>query len=63
MASLLTAEEIADLIRVSPDTIRSWTRDEIIPAVRINPKIIRYDADAVIDALLRLSDRRKVAAT
>ena len=60
MAQLLTAEEIADLIRVTPDTIRSWTRDQIIPAIHINAKVIRYDERAVIDALLRLSDRRKV---
>ena len=61
MANLFTAEEIAAQIRLSPDTIRSWTRDRIIPAVRINSKIIRYDSDAVIDALLRLSDQRQAA--
>ena len=61
MAKLLTVQEIADLIQVAPVTIQLWTREGIIPAIRVNPKVIRYQEDRVIDALLQLTERRKVA--
>ena len=60
MAKLLTVQEIADLIQVAPVTIQLWTREGIIPSIRVNPKIVRYQEDAVIAALLRLSDQRSI---
>ncbi len=51
MSELLTAAELAVKLRVRPTTIREWTRDKLIPAVRITPKVIRYDPDAVMRAL------------
>lgn len=42
---LVTAEEIAQELRVSPSTIIEWGRQGKIPRVKISPKIIRYDKD------------------
>jgi excisionase family DNA binding protein len=51
MNEILTAAELAERLKVRPTTIREWTRDKLIPAVRITPKVIRYDLDAVIRVL------------
>lgn len=48
---LLTADEVADRLRVQPSTIRRWTQEKKIPAVRLTPKVVRYEFDAVVDAL------------
>lgn len=42
---LVTAEEIAQELNVSPSTITEWGRQGKIPRVKISPKIIRYDKD------------------
>jgi DNA-binding transcriptional MerR regulator len=57
---LLTAEEIAERLRVRPDTVRAWSRRRLIPRVRLSPKVIRYDPAAVIAALTgrQKGDRR-----
>lgn len=48
---LLTAEELARRLRVSPETVRAWARRGYIPALRLSPKVIRYNAEAVLAAL------------
>ena len=48
---LLTTEELARRLRVAPATIRSWARRGCIPTLRLSPKVIRYDAEAVLAAL------------
>jgi DNA-binding transcriptional MerR regulator len=58
MSELLTAAELATRLRVKPTTIRDWEREGVIPSIRINSKVIRYSAEAVIRAL---SDRQEVA--
>jgi predicted site-specific integrase-resolvase len=50
-AKLLTAKEIAQELSVSPSTVTEWGRQGKIPRVRISPKVIRYDQDAVLLAL------------
>ena len=55
---LLTADELANLLRLRPDTIRLWTRESIIPAIRITGKVIRYDPVEVERALRDRSDER-----
>jgi len=50
-AELLTANEVADQLQVQPETVRRWRRRGIIPAVRLSPKVIRYQIAAVIEAL------------
>ena len=51
MSELVTAEEIAERLRVRPETVRGWAREGRIPSLRISHKIIRYDPEAVINTL------------
>ena len=59
MGELLTAAEMAARIRVRPTTLQEWAREGKIPSIRINPKVIRFDAEAVI---LALSERKPQGA-
>lgn len=52
---LVTAEEMAQELNVSPSTIAEWGRQGKIPRVRVSPKIIRYDKDATLSALSQAS--------
>ena len=52
---LLTAEEVADRIRVRPDTVRIWARRGIIPAVKLSVKVIRFNLG---DVLASLEDKK-----
>lgn len=51
MDHLLTSAEIAERLRVSRATIGQWTRENIIPALRIRSNLYRYDFDQVVQAL------------
>lgn len=58
---ILTADELAQRLRVRPDTVRSWSRRGLIPRVQLSPKVIRYDLRAVITAKrARRKDRKGV---
>ena len=57
---LLTAEELAERLRVQPATIRVWAREGRIPRLRISAKVIRFDPIAVVEVLRQ---RQKSAAT
>ena len=59
MSEMVTAEELAERLRVRPDTIQLWTREGLIPAIRVNAKVIRYDPDEVEQALRQRSDERR----
>ena len=48
---LETAEELAQRLHLKPSTIRKWSRQGKIPAVRISPKVVRFDPIAVLAAL------------
>jgi excisionase family DNA binding protein len=48
---LLTARELAKRLRVSPETVRAWARRGCIPMLRLSPKVIRYNAEAVLAVL------------
>lgn len=45
---LLTAEELALRVHVRPGTIRTWARLGRIPVVRLSPKVMRFDFEAVV---------------
>ena len=48
---LLTAEELADRLKLKPGTIREWARAGKIPARRLSHKVIRYSFPEVVAAL------------
>lgn len=48
---LLTVYETAELLRVSPQTVRAWTRAGRIVVIRLSPSSIRYDR-ADVEAFL-----------
>ncbi len=47
----LTADELAEQLRLQPSTIRQWSRRGLIPAVRLSPKVVRFQLEAVVEAL------------
>ena len=49
--TLLDSCQLGRRIGVSPETIRSWAREGRIPCIRITPKVIRFDWEAVLAAL------------
>ncbi len=48
---LLTAEELADALKVKPSTIRLWYREGLIPVIKIGGTVRRFDFAEVIAAL------------
>jgi excisionase family DNA binding protein len=59
MSELLTAAEMAARLRIRPTTLQEWAREGRVPSVRITPKVIRFDPDAVI---LSLSTQKPATA-
>ncbi len=57
MIDLLTAEELAELLRVSPNRILLLVRRGEIPILRVCGKI-RFDASDIEAWLKRLKDRQ-----
>ena len=53
MNGLMTAEELADALAVSPATIMGWARKGVIPAVRISDRTIRFDWHTVLRELAK----------
>lgn len=50
-SELLTAKGLAERLGVRPSTIRRWQREGRIPGVRISAKVVRYDFQAVLEAV------------
>lgn len=51
MPDLLTADELAQKLRVSPHTVREWSRDGKIPTVWLSRTVRRFDYAEVVAAL------------
>ena len=49
--NLLTAEKMAEILNVRPSTVLFWARRNRIPAVRLSPKIVRFNKAAVLAAV------------
>ena len=47
----LTARELAKRLRVSTETVRTWSRRGAIPTLRLSRKVVRYNPAAVFAAL------------
>ena len=50
---LLTTEELADRLAVSPRTVAEWAKSGRIPEVRASERIRRFDWAEVVGALKR----------
>ena len=48
---LLTAAELADRLKVKPDTVRVWVRSGKIPTRKLSHKVIRFSLPEVVAAL------------
>jgi excisionase family DNA binding protein len=51
MHRFLTAAELGERLRVQPETVRAWVRRGHIPVIRLSPRVLRFDFDAVVKAL------------
>ena len=62
MRELLTADELAERLKVKPETVLEWGRAGRIPHFRLTPKVVRFDPTAVMAAIAaQQSDRKAVA--
>jgi excisionase family DNA binding protein len=50
---LLTAAELADRLRVKPETVLAWHRSGRIPSIRLSHKVLRFNLAEVVAALKR----------
>jgi excisionase family DNA binding protein len=48
---ILTARQLAELLKVSETTVRRLAREGRIPALRITPRLLRFQLKAVLSAL------------
>lgn len=55
---LVTKADLARQLGVSEQTIRRWAKDGVIPAIRINRQVVRFDPIAVARALEARSHSR-----
>jgi excisionase family DNA binding protein len=58
MSEFLTADELAERLRLRPGTVRRWALAGKIPAIRISPKVVRFDPSDVERALREAAERR-----
>lgn len=49
--TLLTADEVAAILRVTPRTVRRWTRAGLIEPIRLGGRLVRY-TPAAVDRLI-----------
>ena len=54
----ITVDELAKRLRLKPCTVRRWANKGFIPAVRITPKVLRFDAADVERALMEHAEKR-----
>lgn len=59
MEELLTLKETAQILKVHPNTLRSWDKKGILAAVRIGEKGIRKYRKVDIIKLINKSSKRK----
>lgn len=48
---VLTVDQLAERLQVRRRTVLGWVKNGIIPVIRLTPKVLRFDPDAVIQAL------------
>ncbi len=55
---LLTAEELGKRLRLTTETVRRWAREGMIPAIRISPRVVRFDPVDVEVALRQTAESK-----
>jgi predicted site-specific integrase-resolvase len=55
MGELITSNELGERLRLRPDTIKRWTREGLIPCLKLSGKVIRYDFEDVVKAIRQRS--------
>ena len=58
-AELLTADELADRLRVSASTVKEWAREGRIPEVRLSRRVRRFNYEEVLAAAGRNTNGTK----
>lgn len=58
LPDLLTIREVADLLRVSPLTIKRWGKKGKLPAIRINSRGDRRYRKSVVTRLLGVEEEK-----
>lgn len=53
---LLTARELAERLRIHPDTVRGLYRRKVIPGVKIGHRTLRFEFRQVVEALQKAGD-------
>jgi excisionase family DNA binding protein len=53
---LLTLNELAQRLKMHPDTVRGLKRRGVIPALKIGHRTLRFDYQAVLDQLRQAGD-------
>ena len=48
---LLTTAEMADILRVEPNTLLLWARRGRVPSIRMGARTVRFDRLRVVSAL------------
>jgi len=56
MSTIINAKQAAEFLNLNLYTLYSYTRRKIIPSIRINKKLVRYD----LEDLKRWVERQKV---
>jgi hypothetical protein len=53
---LLTTQEMAEVIKVSPQTLTEWRKKNFVPCIKIK-HVIRFNAERVLAALAKLETK------
>ena len=59
MSDLLTAEQLAERLHVTPATIHAWHRRGWIPCLRAGRRPVLFDPAAVEEALRKRAENRQ----
>jgi len=49
---LVDADTLAELLSLSPTTVREWARQKKIPSMKLSAKCVRYDPQEVLARIM-----------
>ncbi|MHC4399218.1 MAG: helix-turn-helix domain-containing protein [Planctomycetota bacterium] len=59
MFKLVTSHELAGILRVTPETVRTWARRKWIPCLRASRRPVLFDLKEVEEVLRARAAKRK----